>query len=110
MPAHDADDDAYDHNQTLVPDAFLALHARHGRPLLSRAETEARHAACEDVALHLAEGLRARGVDAEDATGALGGAHAALAADPSAFSDGEARWIVQRVAELMEWDPGAVPS
>jgi ABC-type transporter Mla subunit MlaD len=106
----DADDDPYDHNQTLVPDAFLALHARHGRPLLSRAETEARHAACEDSALVLAARLGERGVDAEDAPGALAAAHAALAAAPDAFAAGEALWIVRRVAELMEWDPGAVPA
>ena len=45
----------YDHNQTLVPDSFLALHSAHGRALLPRDEIEARYELCEDVALHAAK-------------------------------------------------------
>lgn len=93
----------YDHNQTLVPDSFLALHARHGRPLLARDEMEARFNACEDVALHLAGALAERGVDADDAAGALASARAGLSTAGSAFAPAEAQWVIRRVAELMEW-------
>ena len=95
--------DTYDHNQTLVPEAFLLLHSRHGRPLLPRAEMEARHALCEDVALHTAAFLATRHHDGDDTADALRRCHAGLRADPAAFAAGEAAWIVHRVAELQGW-------
>lgn len=93
----------YDHNQTFVPDSFLALHSKHGRPLLSRDAMEARHEACENVALQLAASLAELGVDAEDSSTALGRVQEGLVADGDAFSANEAWWITQRIAELMEW-------
>ena len=100
----------YDHNQTVVPEAFQALHASHGRPRLSRAETEARHAACEDIALHTAQFLSERGVEAEDSSDALGRCLTGLEASDGAASPAEAEWIVRRVAELMDWpQPDVLP-
>ena len=61
----------YDHNQTLVPDSFLALHSVHGRPLLPRETTEARYELCEDLALHTAAFLAAHEQDADAADEAL---------------------------------------
>lgn len=95
----------YDHNQTLVPDSFLTLHARHGRPVGSRAEIEARYEICEDVALHTAAFLAARHQPADDTVQALQRCHDGLKADPSAFSAAEAGWVICRVAELQEWPP-----
>ena len=98
----------YDHNQTLVPESFLALHARHGRPLLPRDEIEARHELCEGTAEHAAAFLAEHGHGADgSASDALKRCHDGLVAEPRAFSDGEAAWIVRRVAELQEWaQPG----
>jgi hypothetical protein len=93
----------YDHNQTLVPDSFLALHSLHGRPLLTREATEARHELCEDTAMHTAAFLAAHVQDADAADTALKRCHDGLAADPSAFSPAEAAWVIRRVAELQEW-------
>ena len=95
--------DHYDHNQTLVPESFLALHCRHGRALRPRAEIEARHEHCEDVALHAAAFLAARHHDGDDTGIALQRCHDGLCADPAAFAPGEAAWVVRRVAELQEW-------
>jgi len=99
--------DHYDHNQTLVPESFLALHARHGRALRPRAEIEDRYALCEDVALHAAALLAARHQEGDDAGEALQRCHDGLRADPDAFAAAEAAWVVRRVAELQEWDPPA---
>src|SRR6478672_8060075 len=61
-PVHDH----YDHNQTLVPESFLAIHSRHGRALRPRAEIEARHELCEDVALHATAFLASRHLEGDD--------------------------------------------
>jgi len=99
--------DHYDHNQTLVPESFLALHSRHGRALRPRAEIEARHELCEDVALHAAAFLAARHQEGDDTDQALRRCHDGLRADPEAFAANEAIWVVQRVAELQAWDAPA---
>ena len=93
----------YDHNQILVPDSFLALHSAHGRPLLTREATEARHELCEDTAAHTADFLAAHVQDPDDADAALKRCHDGLVADPSAFSPGESAWVIRRVAELQQW-------
>ena len=93
----------YDHNQTLVPDSFLAVHSAAGRPLLSREATEARHELCEDMALHTAADLAARGHGTDDGDDALRRCHAGLLAEPGSFSTAEAAWVIRRIAELREW-------
>lgn len=95
--------DHYDHNQTLVPESFLALHALHGRALRSRAEIEARYELCEDVALHASAFIAARYQEGDDTSEALQHCHEGLRADPAAFAVAEAAWVVRRVAELQEW-------
>ena len=95
--------DHYDHNQTLVPESFLAIHSRHGRALLTRAEMEARYELCEDVALHAAAFLAVRHQPGNDTANALRHCHAGLRADAGAFAPAEAAWVVRRVAELQEW-------
>jgi hypothetical protein len=93
----------YDHNQTLIPDSFLALNPLNGRPRLTREATEARHELCKDTAAHTATFLAARIRDADAADEALRRCHGGLCADPSAFSAAEAVWVIRRVAELQEW-------
>ncbi len=95
--------DHYDHNQTLVPESFLAIHSRHGRALRPRAEIEARHELCEDVALHAAAFLAARHHEGDDTGEALQRCRDGLNADPDAFAAAEVAWVVSRVAELQEW-------
>lgn len=100
-------DDHYDHNQTLVPETFLAIHSRHGRALRPRAEIEARYGLCEDVALHAAGLLATRHQEGDDTNDALRRCHDGLRADPEAFLPAEAAWVVQRVAELQQWEAPA---
>jgi len=96
----------YDHNQTLVPDSFLALHLRHGRPLLERKEMEARHESAELIAQQVATVLA--NVPADDSAArreALGAVKASLLADALAGSEPEADWVVARVGEICGWVP-----
>jgi len=96
----------YDHNQTLVPDSFLALHVRHGRPLLERKEMEARHESAELLAQQVATVLA--NVPADDSAArreALGAVKASLLADALAGSEPEADWVVARVGEICGWVP-----
>jgi hypothetical protein len=93
----------YDHNQTLVPDSFMGLYSANGRPVLSRAETEARYEICEDLALHTAAFLGAQGQGPEDAGAALRRCHDGLRLDPTIVSAAEAAWVLRRVAELEDW-------
>ncbi len=94
----------YDHNQTLVPDSFMAIHSRHGRPTLKRDELEARYELAEDLAMHIGE--MASAVSEDDARGqreAMDLAKAGLLTEPVQVSEAEADWVVRRVAELCGW-------
>ncbi len=93
----------YDHNQTLVPDSFMALHSAHGRPLLSRHDTEARFEICEDLALHTAAFLASRHQEGDDSDEALRRCRAGLAMEPVVVAAAEADWVIERVAELQDW-------
>jgi hypothetical protein len=93
----------YDHNQTLVPDSFMALHSMNGRATLSRQETEARYATCEDLALHTAAFLGAHHPDPDDADETLRRCYDGLRVEPASILAVEATWVVQRIAELQEW-------
>jgi hypothetical protein len=93
----------YDHNQTLIPDSFLALHSAHGRALLPRDQLEARYELCEDLALHTAAFLATHEQDPDGSDDALRRCLDGLRVEPSAVSAAEAAWVIRRVAELQDW-------
>jgi hypothetical protein len=96
----------YDHNQTLVPDSFLALYVRHGRPLLERKEMEARYESAELLAEQIAAVVAS--IPADDAAEqreALRAVKASLLADLLAEREPEATWVVTRAAEICAWAP-----
>ena len=96
----------YDHNQTLIPESFLALHVRHGRPLLERREMEARYEYAESLAEQIA--VVVASVPAEDAADqgdALRSVRESLLAELLSDREAEASWVVTRVAEICGWEP-----
>jgi hypothetical protein len=94
----------YDHNQTLVPESFLALYVRNGRPLLDRNELEARYEIAETLALHIADVAVAVPTEDLDAQReALRSVKTSLVTEPVQVSESEAAWIISRVAEICEW-------
>ena len=92
-------------NQLTVAPSFAALYAdRSGRLRRPLAEVLARYEFCEDLASHLVEQAQILyHREAPSEAGVLLGMHAALRADESLLSAAEAGWVVQRLAELLEW-------
>jgi hypothetical protein len=98
-------------NQLTVAPSFAALYAdRSGRVRRPLAEVLARYEFCEDLASHLVEQAQILyHREAPSEAGVLLGMHAALRADESLLSAAEAGWVVQRLAELLEWKCPALP-
>ena len=101
----------YDHNQTLVPDSFMALHMRHGRPLLERKALEWRYEAAELLAQEIAAVLaNVPDDDAQAQRDALHAVKSGLLADMPEGQECEVTWVVTRAAEICGWGPPAAPS
>lgn len=94
-----------DDQLTPLPASFLALYAgARGRLLEPAATVRARYELCEDLASHLTASAQALHHDdglAEDDV--LRRIHTGLANPASGLSDGEAGWLVHRLAELLRW-------
>ena len=100
-----------DTSQIQPPDSFAALfRSRAGVLKTPIAEVVARYELCEDLACHLveqAQTLYYSGNSSEE--GVLLGFHAGLSDEGSVVSPAEAGWIVQRLAELLEWRAPQLP-
>lgn len=94
-----------DTSQIQPPPSFAELfRTRSGKLSAPIAEVVARYELCEDLASHLteqAQTLYHSGNSSEEQV--LLGMHAGLAAEGSVVTALEAGWIVQRLAELLEW-------
>ncbi|MET1114273.1 MAG: hypothetical protein ABWY08_04855 [Comamonas sp.] len=92
-------------NQLTVAPSFAALYAdRSGRLRTPALEVLARYELCEDLASHLVEQAQLLyHREAPSEAGVLLGMHAALRVDDSLLNAAEAGWVVQRLAELLEW-------
>ena len=96
----------YDHNQTLVPDSFLALHVRHDRLQLDRKDLEERYEAAELLAQQIAAVVASVPADEPaQQREALNVVKASLLAELLRDREAEATWVVRRAAEICEWSP-----
>ena len=94
-----------DPNQTYVPESFLALYQQRGRFTASRAEVEARHEFCEDLASQVAELCRTVQFSGDlSESASLRKCFDGLVQPPATVNRAEARWLMCRVCELLEWD------
>jgi len=94
----------YDHNQRLVPDAFVAIHVRNERLILTREELEYRYELSEDLALHIAARLDTVSSDDKQLqSSVLKATLDGLLEAPAQVSELEARWIVCHVMEIRGW-------
>lgn len=95
-----------DDGQVLVPPSFMALYLAPGRQRLSasRSEITERHEFCEDLAQMLTEPARTRlwelGITEADV---LQRTRQGLLAEGSPVNEAEARWVIRRLAELLDW-------
>lgn len=98
-------------SQIQPPESFANLfRSRAGILKTPIAEVVARYELCEDLACHLVEQAQTvyhAGNTSEE--GVLLGFHAAICAEGSAVTVPEAGWIIQRLAELLEWQAPALP-
>jgi hypothetical protein len=96
-----------DDNQIVTPPSFIALFVPPGRikPTASREFIAQRYELCEDMATMLTEPAQTRlwelGITEADVLQRM---HQGLMAVPSELSVAEAGWVVQRLAELLNWD------
>ena len=96
-------------SQLVVPESFVDLYRSPGRGRLSAPKDEIaeRYGLCEDLAQLLTGHARAMlfelGITEEDV---LTRCHRGLLDHASGVSADEARWVLRRLAELLEWpDP-----
>ena len=95
-----------DGNQTFIPPSFVALYVPQGKvkPTIGLREMAARHDLCEDMAQLLTEqaaNLQFQlGITEELA---LERCLQGLLATPDVVNAPEARWVVCRLAELLNW-------
>jgi hypothetical protein len=93
-------------SQITIPPSFIALFTPPGRlkPVAARSEIAQRYEYCEDLATLLTEHAKTQhwqlGVTEADV---LERVHRGLLADESGATAAEAGWILQRLAELLEW-------
>ncbi len=95
-----------DENQFIVPPSFIALFVEPGRqrPSASREQIAARYDYCEDLATMLTD--RARDLRAElgvTEADVLERMDRGLQHGDSGVSAAEARWVLRRMAELLDW-------
>jgi hypothetical protein len=93
-------------NQILIPPSFSALYVPPGKvkPTLGAREMAARYELCEDMAQLLTE----QAANQQFQLGitealALERCLQGLLATPDVLSEAEARWVVCRMAELLNW-------
>ena len=94
-------------NQIDIPQSFMALHVRPGRttPNAPQETVIARYEQCEDMACMLTEHAQTM-VFKENFTEAevLARCLQGLLTAPSEFTAAEAQWVIQRLAELLDWE------
>ena len=95
-----------DGSQILIPPSFVALYVPPGkvRPSLGQGELAARYELCEDMAQLLTEQAAQQQFQlgiTEDL--ALERCLQGLLATPDVLGEHEARWVVCRLAELLQW-------
>ena len=94
-------------SQIDIPPSFFALYADPRRPARLRQPVglvHARYEVCEDLASHLVEHARIQAhVAAPSEDEVLQRIHAGLRAADAGVSADEARWVLTRLAELLDW-------
>ncbi len=97
-------------NQIEIPQSFMAIYARNGRPIETRRTIEERYDLCEDLAVQTSDvchTLQFKEDLSEDEV--LRRCHASLHGG-DVVSPAEAGWVIVRVAELLQWKRPDLPA
>ncbi len=101
-----------DDSQLIIPPSFIALYVPPGRikPTLAHAEMYERFELCEDLSQTLVDqagNIRHElGIAPEDVLDRI---HRGLRGEASPVTEGEAGWVVGRLAEHLGWEDALVP-
>src|SRR5262249_21991976 len=96
-----------DESQIPIPPSFVALFVPPGKvkPAQPRAVIAARYELCEDLAQMLTErAATIRWQHGATSADVLERIRRGLLADDSGVGEAEARWVVRRLAELLDWE------
>ena len=100
-----------DEYQIEIPPSFIAFYSDARKRLtVPLRELRDRYEVCEDLAQHLT--THCRGVHVEigvDEQDVLGRCHQGLCTPESGVREAEARWVVTRLAELLDWPHPDLP-
>jgi hypothetical protein len=100
-------DTSDDLNQIEIPESFMALYCRSGRPIATRTTIEDRYDLCEDLAVQTSEACQTIMAKEElPELQILERCRTSLLVD-DVVTAAEADWVVSRVAELLSWQAPA---
>ena len=89
--------------QIEIPQSFMALYLRHGRPIETRRTIEERYDLCEDIAIQTSDACHVLQFKEDLAEReVLRRCHEGLH-DGGVVTPAEAAWVIVRVAELLQW-------
>ena len=98
-----------DQSQIQIPESFMALYLRNGRPIETRRFIEERYDLCEDMAIQTSEFCHVLQFKDDLAESEVLRRVGSTLRAGGAVSPDEAGWVVVRVAELLQW-PRPEPS
>ncbi|MEI7515906.1 MAG: ATPase with chaperone activity [Betaproteobacteria bacterium] len=102
-----------DASQIEIPPSFVAVFVAPGktRPSASHAEVAARYELCEDLAQTLVPTATQLQLNRDlHASAVLAQCLEALVGPGPVVERAEARWVVCRLAELLDWEPPVFPA
>lgn len=102
----------YDENQTFVPESFIALFQDERKRLtIPKEEMAERYDFSETMAMALVERCQsAYATGYIDQDQVLSRCHSGLLEQPELLEAMEARWVILRLAELLEWTWESAPA
>ena len=96
-------------NQIEIPQSFMALYSRNGKPFETRRTIEARYDLCEDLAAQTADVCHTLQFKHDLSESEVLSRCRASFDDGQAVTAAEADWVVRRVAEMLQWAPPSLP-
>lgn len=95
--------------QITIPQSFMAIYSRNGRPNEARRVIEERYDLCEDLAAQTSEFCHVLQFKDDLSEGAvLLRCHATLL-DGGVVTPAETDWVIVRIAEMLRWDRPDLP-
>ncbi len=89
--------------QIEIPQSFMALYVRNGRPIETRRHIEERYDLCEDMAVQTSDLCHALQFAKESSEADILGQCFVALRDGGVVTEAEATWVIARTAELLQW-------